>query len=106
MAKSTGILLDDNFELVIKPVRDSSGIITSGLVVGNVTQQNQKVLITANKGEIKEDPLAGVGANNYAESHDQAAFAREIRSQLSRDGQTVKTISVNLPNVRVEASYD
>lgn len=106
MAKSLGILLDENMELVINPVRDLSGVIISGLVVGNVTFQNQKILINATKGEIKEDPLAGVGASNYAESNDKEGFAREIRSQLTRDGQTVKTISVKLPNVRVEAKYD
>lgn len=106
MAKSRGILLDENMELVINPVRDSFGLITSGLVLGDVTFQNQNILINATKGEIKEDPLAGVGASNYVESNDGEGFAREIRSQLTRDGQTVKTISVKIPNVRVEAKYD
>jgi hypothetical protein len=106
MAKSTGILLDDNMELVITPVRDLDGLITSGLVVGNVTFQNQKILINATKGEIKEDPMSGVGASNYVESNDSEGFVREIRSQLTRDGQRVKSISVKIPAVRLEASYD
>jgi len=105
MAKTTGILLDENYELVVKPVRDSSGLITSGLVIGNVTFQNQKTLINANKGEIKENPLVGVGANNYAESNDSEGFAREISNQLTQDGQVITSIKINLPNVRVEAKY-
>ena len=106
MAKSIGILLDENMELVITPVRDSAGLITSGLVLGDVTFQNQKILINAVKGEIKEDPMVGVGASNYVESNDKEGFAREIRSQLTRDGQKVKSILVKIPNVRLEAGYD
>lgn len=106
MAKSTGILLDENMELVITPVRDSSSVIVSGIAVGNVTFQNQNILINATKGEIKEDPLSGVGASNFVESSDSAGLSREIRSQLNRDGQNVKSISVNIPAVRVEANYE
>ena len=106
MAKSTGILLDKNMELVINPLRDSSGLITAGFIVGDVTFQNQTMLINSTKGEIKEDPLAGVGASNFVESADSASFSREIRSQLNRDGQNVKSISVNIPAVRVEANYE
>jgi hypothetical protein len=96
MAKNIGILLDQNFGLVIN---------NRSMVVGDVTYQNQMILLTANKGEIKEDPLAGVGVSNYLESSDSAGLAREIRSQFTRDGQKVSNISVVIPTVNVEASY-
>jgi hypothetical protein len=106
MAKSLGILLDDNMELVINPVRDSLGLITSGLLISDITFQNQKILINATKGEIKEDPLAGVGASNYVESNDGVGLSREIRSQFVRDGQKVSKISVVIPNINIDASYE
>jgi len=105
MAKSKGILLTNDMELDISIVRDSNGLIVSGLQIGDVTQQNQKIIINASKGEIKEDPLCGVSAQLFVESEDKSAFAREIRGQLQRDGQTVKSITVKAHEIRVEATY-
>lgn len=105
MAKSTGILLDDTMDLIISPKREL-GLITSGFVIGDVTRQNQKLIINSAKGEIKEDPLVGVGIGNFLETNDNGGLAREIRSQLWQDGQQVKEILVQIPYVRVEASYD
>lgn len=95
MAKWKGILLTNDLDLNISVAHDSTGLIVSGLQVGNVTRQNQKIIINASKGEIKENPLIGVGTQLFVESEDKSAFAREIRSQLQQDGQQVVNISIN-----------
>jgi|ERR1035437_1940952 hypothetical protein len=95
MAKDKGILLSDSFELVISPVRDSNGMITSGLVVGNVTQQNQRTILLAEKGEIKEAPTMGVGIVSFMDDDDPSDLLREIRENLREDGQTVRSCGLN-----------
>lgn len=105
MAKGKGILLTNDNELEVLIVRNSSGLIVSGLQIGDVTRQNQKIIINASKGEIKEDPLMGVGAQLFVECEDKSGFAREIRSQLQRDGQTVNSITIS-DTIIIKAGYD
>lgn len=105
MAKSKGILLTNDMELEISVDCDSNGLIVSGLQIGDVTQQNQKIIINASKGEIKEDPLMGVGAQLFVESADKSALAREIKEQLHRDGQTVKLISISNQQIIIKSNY-
>ena len=95
MAKDKGLLLDDNFELQINVVRDSNGLITSGLVVGDVTQQNQKIILLAEKGEIKEAPKLGVGIASFIDDDSPSDLLREIRENLREDGQIVNSCSIN-----------
>lgn len=99
MAVKKGILFTNDFELDISTLRDAGGFL-SGLQIGNVALQNQKIIINASKGEIKEDPLMGVGLNAFVDSEDSNALMREIRSQLHRDGQ--KLISVSLKDKTIE----
>lgn len=105
MAKSKGILLTNENELDVLVVRDSTGMIVSGMHIGDATQQNQKIIINASKGEIKEDPLCGVGVQLFVESEDKSAFAREVRSQLQRDGQVVRSVRVD-DVITIDANYE
>ena len=59
--KSIGIQLNENYDLKVQVRRDASGMIVSGLQVGDVTYQNQALILSAQKGEIKESPLTGYG---------------------------------------------
>lgn len=106
MAKHTGILLDDNLDLKVEVVKDSDGLITQGIVVGDTTYQNQILLLHANKGEIKEFPTSGVGVQNYLEDDSSEALAREIRSEFTDDGMTVSSIEINMPQLNIEANYN
>jgi hypothetical protein len=95
MVKDKGLLLDDNFELQINVVRDLNGLISSGLVIGDVTQQNQKIILLAEKGEIKEAPKLGVGIASFIDDDSPSDLLREIRENLREDGQTVNSCSFN-----------
>ncbi len=84
-----GILLDEANDLQMQ-VRHASGKIAGGLVIDDITRQNQKIILLAEKGEIKEVPLLGVGTQSFLDDDDPADFLREVRTNLRMDGQTVK----------------
>jgi hypothetical protein len=92
-----GILLDESFDLHVK---------NGTLAVGEITEQNQKLILLAQKGEFKESPLKGVGINpDFIETHGAQALVSEIREQYRREGLTVDKLRVTDSNVEVVAHY-
>jgi len=67
-----GILLNENNDLLINVRRNASGKIIRGLVVNNNAVQCAGLVLQANQGEFKEDPI--IGAN----------LLRTIRKKLNR----------------------
>ena len=76
------------------------------MVIDDTTAQNQKILLIANKGEFKSRPMRGVGASRFLENHKPDEFAREIRTEFTADGMTVKEIKIgeNL-ELEIDAYY-
>ncbi|WP_102980112.1 hypothetical protein [Chryseobacterium scophthalmum] len=91
------ILLDENF----------NPIITNGdFTIGESTYQHQKMLLFADKGQFKADPLIGIGARRFLETSKQDDFAREIRQQFLTDGMIVKTLQINENlEINIDAQY-
>lgn len=107
MAKTLGILLNNDFDLDIKVKRNAEGLITSGLVVGNSVYQQQTLLLIANKGEIKHKPLAGVGLNTFLlDDTSNDALFQEVSSQFSADGMRVFSAEIVEGKMRVDANYE
>lgn len=98
-------LLNTDFTFVTDIVKDNDGKVVSDLVIGDITYQNQGIILLASKGEIKEDPTKGVGIHSYLEAHDGEGLAREVRSEFVKDGMTVEKITVNIPSVTTSAHY-
>ena len=94
-----------NFDLDIKVQRNSSGRIVSGLVVGDILHQNQALILTISKGELKTDPSVGVGLQSQILNHDTLALRREIRQQLEMDGQKVQDVKVSPHGVEILSNY-
>lgn len=89
-----GIVVEDG-DLKIQLIKEN-GLITSGLVIDEVDYQNVDHLVIANKGEFKEHPILGVGAERYLKSVGrQEHLRREIAIQLEADGYKTKDISVS-----------
>lgn len=81
-----GILLGDNGEVQVKVVRDSSGLITQGLVVGESDYEHVKLIVESSQGDFKDFPVLGVG-ERYLKSVGRAAEMRaDILTQLELDG--------------------
>jgi hypothetical protein len=102
--KNAGIQLNNDFDLEIQ-VRKSGGKIVAGLVVGDVTYQNQAMILTAQKGEFKEAPTVGVGISDICADSDFVAWKREIASQIEADGQRIEKLIVNEKQFVLEARY-
>ncbi|MDH6309410.1 hypothetical protein M2451_002704 [Dysgonomonas sp. PFB1-18] len=89
--KNKGILIGDDGNLLIEVTRDAQGKITDGLVIGDVTSQNQNTILLAEKGEIKNSPLLGVGIASYLDDESPSELLREVRINLRMDGQKVRS---------------
>lgn len=81
-----GILLGDNGDLQVKVMRDSSRLITQGLVVGESDYEHVKLIVESSQGDFKDFPVLGVG-ERYLKSVGRAAEMRaDILTQLELDG--------------------
>lgn len=94
-----------NFDLDIKVQRNSNGRIVSGLVIGDTLHQNQALILTISKGELKTDPSVGVGLHSQVLNHDTLALRREIRQQLEMDGQKVQDVKVTSHGIEIRSNY-
>jgi hypothetical protein len=103
--KNTGIQLESDYDLAVKVRRDAGGRIVSGLVVGEVTYQNQALLLMAHKGELKEKPLVGAGIGDVVNDHDFSLWKREIIEQIEGDGQRIERLKLDENGLELEARY-
>lgn len=94
-----------DYDIDVKVLRDTSGKIVSGMVVGDILAQNQALILQLHKGELKEDPSVGVGISDMLLDSDLQNWSREIREQMELDGQTVDRIILTNDELRIEARY-
>ncbi len=94
-----------DFDVHIKPQTDRFGKITSGVVIGDILAQNQAVILTMNKGELKERPELGVGINDMLLDHDPLYWRTIIREALELDGQKVKEVKITSSNIYIDSTY-
>lgn len=94
-----------DYDIDVKVLRDSSGKIVSGMVVGDILAQNQALILQLHKGELKEDSSVGVGISDMLLDSDLQNWSREIREQMELDGQTVDRIILTNDELRIEARY-
>jgi len=83
-----GILLDDDNDLKVNIRRDSNGLITDGLTIGERTMQDAYIVLSSNQGDIKEDPLCG------------ANLLRMIRAKANIE-KIRKTVEIALARVKI-----
>jgi hypothetical protein len=100
--KRTGILLDENYDLRIEVRRDATGKIAGGMAAGSTIFQNQHVLLLAEKGEIKEYPLVGVGIKTYVDDENPANLTRAIRTEFAGEGMRVKRIDFENGKIKID----
>lgn len=92
-----GILLDTNNTVVFGG--------DGRIAMGDITEQNQRLLLSINKGEIKEDPLKGVGINNFLEEGNPQRLISEIRGEFRREGLTIESLRIKDNNIEISAHY-
>lgn len=94
-----------NYDVAIKPRYDRFGKITSGLVIGDILAQNQAVILTMHKGELKERPELGVGIDGMLLDDNPLYWRTVIREQLELDNQKVEEIKITPNNIIINSTY-
>ncbi|MFL5747214.1 MAG: hypothetical protein ACJ751_21245 [Niastella sp.] len=79
---------------------------TGNCKIGKSDQQHQALLLLIDKGGLKENPDAGVGAFKYLESEQTDVFLREIRNQFSDDGMLINKIAFENNKLSIDAPYN
>lgn len=90
-----GILLDENNEITINVLRDIDGIITHGMVIGNVDEQVMKEVVIAHPGDIREMPPLGCYINSAQNGKLPSTICGTVTKHL--DSQHLKA-KVNITN--------
>ena len=98
MKKGTGILLDENGDIMIR---------NGSMVIGNTVLQNQYLILVSQKGEIKERPTLGVGISDMLGDDDVLEWKKRIREEFAKDDLKVNKIDLNLQtgDITVDAKY-
>ena len=91
-----GILIDSDYQPLI-----SSG----ELQLGEITPQNQAIIIQCHKGELKENPALGVGISDMLLDNDPLYWRVRIREALELDGEVVESIKITSSEVQINAHY-
>jgi hypothetical protein len=84
-----GIKVDQDFNLIIDVVRNTTGKITSGFVLDNIDYQRCHMITIAQKGEIKGAPTLGFGIEGYMRGvviDNNQKFKTELQKELKADG--------------------
>ncbi len=93
----TDILLDTTTNDLLLQAND--------LKAGTCDQQHQALLLLFDKGSLKENPEAGVGAFKHIEAEDTAEFLREVRTQFAGDGMQINKIIFDNNKLLIDAPY-
>lgn len=92
------ILLGIDFDLLIEG---------GDFVVGESTRQHQQLLLVVEKGELREFPLRGVGANTWLNEDSGALnINAEIKREFEADGMKVLQVATVGNTVQTEAYYE
>jgi hypothetical protein len=100
----TGIQLID-YDIAVDVQRDASGLITSGLVLGDILHQNQALILVLHKGDLKSDVSVGAGIDRMLLDNERLTWTREIREQLEMDGQKVEDVRITGKQIIIKAAY-
>lgn len=100
----TGIQLTD-YDLTVDVRRDASGLIVSGLILGDILHQNQALILVMHKGDLKSDVSVGVGIDRMLLDNERLTWTREIREQLEMDGQKVEDVRITDRQIIIKAAY-
>ena len=75
------------------------------LAVDDILRQNQALILTLHKGELKERPAVGVGISDMLLDNDPIYWRTAIKEQLEMDGQRVGNVKITHTGIQIEATY-
>lgn len=95
------------FGIQLDEIANDIKIENGHIAIGETLPQNEFLLLVMNKGELKEDPLVGVGISDMINDNDILGWKRKIRDGLKVDGMKVEQISISSDGriKKLEAKY-
>jgi hypothetical protein len=72
---------------------------------GGSTQQPERDLLLARKGDYRLNPDIGVGLQDFLNDENPDALYRSIRSQLAQDGMVVDSVHITQNKLHIDAHY-
>lgn len=98
---------DGNFDLDIKVLRDTSGKILSGVVLGVTMEQNMACILIAEPGDYKGNADLGVGLRSALLGEDLLEYRHLIKQQFAKDGVNIKHLDLyTLNKFSIDAEYE
>lgn len=113
-SKATGIQFNDHtddgqvFDLKINPVRDASGKILSGIVIGQTIEQNIATMLVMYPGDMKAEPRLGVGLRDALldEDKDLLEYRHRINENFEQDGLKINSLDLyDINKFNIDAEY-
>jgi hypothetical protein len=90
------MLLDDTGDLLI---------LNNDVVLGESSEQHQRLLLQSTKGDWKEQPTVGVNAPFYLKDDDKNGLMGSIKTEFEKDGLKVNKIIFSGSKINIDASY-
>jgi hypothetical protein len=82
---------------------DLNMVVANGdLAVGVANEQHMELLLVTQKGAWKENPLVGVGLDNYLLDNDVSGMLAEVRAQWQNDGVILERLFFDEVNKKIE----
>ncbi|WP_053405002.1 hypothetical protein [Persicobacter sp. CCB-QB2] len=72
---------------------------------GESTRALTQKIISVRKGSLKHAPGLGVGIEDYLNDDDSAKILNSINQELTSDGMTVKSLSIENSKISIDADY-
>lgn len=87
--------------------QDGTPVIENGdFVIGESTEQHQKLLLISQKGDFRQYPFIGVGIDNFLNDDEISDLGAEIQKEFEKDGMTVNKVRVtDIGKVNIDANY-
>ncbi|OBX20954.1 MULTISPECIES: hypothetical protein [Bizionia] len=113
MAKDRGIQVIDNtdegvvLDLKINPIRNADNKIVSGLVIGNILEQNKAFILIGQPNDFKDHPTLGVGFEDNLLGEDLLEYRHKIREHFAVDGLKVTQLDLyDINAAKIDANYE
>lgn len=93
------------FDIMLNQESDLE-IANGDFVTAKSTHQHQRILLMAQKGDIRQFPSVGVGIETFLNAERPGDILVDIRSQFERDGMKVEQLSEGATgSINVTAEY-
>lgn len=104
--RNIGIQIDNDYNVTISVKRDESGLIETGFSIGQTKEQNMAMILLMHKGELKAEPMFGVGIEDMCNDNDAGAWKREITNMLAKDAMKVTKLNITTKAIELEGDYE